>query len=130
MVSQGKPFLLVSVATCPSLIRLSPPSVAAHRVLSESSFRALTRPPPNPSAVPNDARTSPCLKYTTPPFQNPNQKPPRMGSTTRESENEPRLPSFVQGIHSTGLPIRRRQSPCSVLAAQMFPLLSPVMGIA
>src|SRR5208337_1268557 len=42
--SQGSPFLLVSVETFPSLMWLSPPSVAAHSVPREPNRSALTRP--------------------------------------------------------------------------------------
>src|SRR5258708_3300723 len=102
-VSQGNPFWLVRVVTRPFFTRLSPPSVAAQSVASESRLRLVTIPSPNPSRPEYDSRTLPSLKYATPPLENPSPKPPGTGPPKTPIAQSVR-PSLGQGICSITLP--------------------------
>src|SRR5882672_4711705 len=125
-VSQGNPFWLVSVATRPFFTRLSPPSVAAHSVPSESRLRLVTMPSPSPSRPEYDSRTLPSLKYATPPCENPSHRPPGTGPANRAIAQSFR-PSLAQGIRSTTLSPSKCKRPCCWSLIQRFPELSPAM---
>src|SRR6266849_3282992 len=99
-VSQGNPFWLVRVATRPCFTRLSPPSVAAHSVPSESRLKLVTIPSPNPSTRVYDSRTLPSLKYATPPCENPSHRAPGTGPANRAIAESFR-PSLAHGTRST-----------------------------
>src|SRR5262245_31075223 len=78
--SQGRPSLLVNVATRPSFSRLSPPSAATHKAPAGSGYNELIRPSARPLEDEYEARTCPPAKKATAPRKNPNQRPVPDGS--------------------------------------------------